>query len=91
MSKIESLDELEDGDVVYLFGSPFLIVAVQRGNPFVYQKDTNWAIFDSVADNTNRQYAKNVYVTTRIYKAKEFTVEDKAELILEGYGDCLNE
>ena len=94
MSKIKSLDELKDGDVVFVFGRPFYDHIVRAYNPFIYctpPSTLHYNNFVSQRRNDVSQSCTWLRDDTRIYKKDEFTTEDKAELILEGYGDWLNE
>lgn len=84
MTKITDLSELKDGDIVYLFGEPFTD-EVAMWNPFAVEepelRGRNW--FRSLVNDNIQQTCSYLRKDTYIFKG-ELTVEDEAELILEG-------
>ena len=84
MTRITDLTDLKPGDLVYLFGAPFA-PWVQKENPFIMEERvfTGHHVFRSTVSPRVEQLCGWMRKDTYIFRG-ELTVEDQAELILEG-------
>lgn len=84
MTKITDLSELKAGDTVHIFGTPFA-PWVHKLNPFIMEERVfaGHYIFRSTVSPEVEQICGWLRKDTYLFKG-ELTVEDEAELILEG-------